>query len=407
MTERLPLLVLTRYFTRELSYFDDWRDAFTGFPGFDARILDLEKAGERETAHRLIPAAPFVIALHSTTGNGLERLHALLPALTARRGKLAVFIGNELNLPLSPMAEKLAFLKASATDLVLTQFLQEAGDWLYGGHGAVRVLSLPHALNPAAYRRGGPLGERAIGIGVRSHRYGLYVGDMERADLLDFIAAEAPRHGLSTDIVTDGARLDRAGWEAFLQSCRATVANEAGSFWIDRDDAMMAEIQARIRNRGSGMLVYSGRSPLFRMVYGATPAFARKLAKRLLRGRTVAESDLDRLVPPDEVRRIQADVFRPERRAPVYTKVISSRHFDAIGTRTLQILTPGRYNDMLRPGEHYLEIRPDFSNFGAVAEAVKDPTRSQLMVDAAYEHASARHSYAHRMQRLHEVLQQL
>ena len=407
MTERLPLLVLTRQFTRELSYFDDWRDAFVGYPGFEARVLDLEQASDRDAAHRLIPSAPFTVALHSTTGNGLERLRSLLPALTARRGKLAIFIGNELNLPLSPMAEKLAFLKAVGVDLVLTQFLQEAGDWLYGGAGVCRVLSLPHGLNPAAFRPGPPLAERKIGIGVRSHRYGLYVGDMERTDLLDFIAAEAPRHDLSTDIVTDGARLDRAGWEAFLQSCRATVANEAGSFWIDRDDAMMADIQARIRDRGSGKLVYSGRSPLFRMAYGATPIFVRKLVKRLLAGRYVADSDLDRLVPPDEVRRIQANVFRPERRAPVYTKVISSRHFDAIGTRTLQILTPGRYNDMLRAGEHYLEIRPDFSNFDAIAEAVKDTRRSQLMADTAYEHALAHHSTAHRMQRLHEVLGQL
>ena len=47
---------------------------------------------------------------------------------------------------------------------------------------------------------------------------------------------------------------------------------------------------------------------------------------------------------------------------------ISPRHLEACATRTAQVLIEGSYNGILRPGEHYLELRRDFSNLDEVLD---------------------------------------
>lgn len=82
---------------------------------------------------------------------------------------------------------------------------------------------------------------------------------------------------------------------------------------------------------------------------------------------------------------------------PVSGKAISSRHFEAIGTRTAQVLVPGRFNDMLTPGEHYIPLASDLSNLQEVADAVRDLGYLEALTSRALEHALAAHTYAHRV----------
>jgi hypothetical protein len=63
---------------------------------------------------------------------------------------------------------------------------------------------------------------------------------------------------------------------------------------------------------------------------------------------------------------------------------ISPRHLEACATRTCQLLVEGRYNDILKPGVHYIEIKKDYSNLDEVLEAVKDEAGRRVMVDRAY-----------------------
>jgi hypothetical protein len=89
--------------------------------------------------------------------------------------------------------------------------------------------------------------------------------------------------------------------------------------------------------------------------------------------------------------------FSRAERAPVYGKCISSRHFDAIGTGTVQMLLAGRYNDILQPGQHFLELAPDFSNAEEVRRRFSDVAERRRIATTAREHALSSHTYAHRI----------
>lgn len=81
-------------------------------------------------------------------------------------------------------------------------------------------------------------------------------------------------------------------------------------------------------------------------------------------------------------------------------KAISSRHFEAMGTKTVQVLLPGRYNDILEPDVHYVPLEADFSNIESVAGLLRDDVRLQEIADRASAHALSAHTYAHRVQYL-------
>lgn len=81
-------------------------------------------------------------------------------------------------------------------------------------------------------------------------------------------------------------------------------------------------------------------------------------------------------------------------------KVPSSRHFEALGTRTAQVMFGGRFNGLFRAGEHYLELKRDFSNLREVCERILDVSSLERLTAGAYEWARAGHTYAHRVRSL-------
>jgi hypothetical protein len=64
--------------------------------------------------------------------------------------------------------------------------------------------------------------------------------------------------------------------------------------------------------------------------------------------------------------------------------LLSPRHLEACLTRTGQALVEGAYNGVLQPGEHYIEIKRDFSNLPAVLEAMRAEDLRVAMVERAY-----------------------
>ena len=404
---RFDILLLVREYARELSYYDDWREAFLKHANFR---VDVENIGCREALPRIrdkIRRAPFVISLHSTIADGTAAFVPLADALQARQGIFVAFVGNEVNLPDAPMAEKIAFLQRTAPDAILTQLLPEAGAWLYAPVKGARVFSLPHALNPEAFPPGPPLTGRRIDIGARSHRYTIHIGDDLRTRLHDFFTRHCAEFGLACDIELGGRRFDRAGWSAFLQRCKATISTEAGSDFLHRDDALVEEVQQMLRAHAGRHVVMSRESLPRRLARKLLPMGAKTFLVRALRPVMVRDDDMDTLLDEEERREILNRVFTPDRKAPFHTKVISSRHFDAIGTRTCQIMTPGRYNDILQADVHYIAIAPDFSNIDSVLERLRDENYCQRLVDTTREYVLDCHTYAHRMARLEEILEEI
>lgn len=63
---------------------------------------------------------------------------------------------------------------------------------------------------------------------------------------------------------------------------------------------------------------------------------------------------------------------------------ISPRHLEACATKTCQILVEGEYSGVLRSGEHYIEVKKDFSNLEDVIDMVTADVVRRKIIDKAY-----------------------
>jgi hypothetical protein len=395
----LKTLLLTLDYPSRASYYDDWRDAFAAAPEFDVTVANVFDRSGRAEIERTIGDYELIVALHACTADSLLYVQPLAGALQARRGRFVVFIGNELNLPFAPLGAKIAWLERVRPDVIATQLLEEAGAWLYAEVGA-RVISLPHALNPDAFQARTPQRDRPIDIGARSFRYLAYLGDDDRNRIYDYFAANRFEPKLALDFSTE-QRFERAHWAAFLDRCKATIATEAGSWFLERDDATVLAIRDYLAAKGEGGFVIRADSPLQTLAH-RLPYRLKALARRLLRSGPIRHEAL--AAEQVDFAEVHARFFAGRARAPVYAKCISSRHFDAVGTKTAQIMFPGRYNDILEADRHYLALQPDFSNIDAVMARFRDPAARTAVTEAAHAHVMAGHTYRHRLSRLAAAL---
>ena len=391
----MSTLVIYADYTRRLSYYDDWLDAFRDFPDLDVTAINICQRGVRRSVARRIKEFDLIVLLHSTNADTLIYIDPYRPILKDRRGKLVSFVGNEFNSPGTPISERIDLLRDIAADVVATQLLQEAGVWLYEACGS-RVVSVPHALNPNAFRATAETEVRPIDLGTRSARYIAYLGDDDRVRLFDLFE----RHEFDSALVVDVStadRLTREGWCAFLNRCKGTFANEAGSYFLERDDHTINQIRAYVmeKEKSRGGFVIANDSPLRRLGHKLPWSIKSALRPILSRGVVRHEMLMNETLDFGE---LYDRFFRDQPRAPVYAKAISSRHFDAIGTRTCQILLEGRYNDILHAGEHYLSLAHDFGNLSEIMDQFADPLRRRAVAEAAYELAMGAHTHRHRVE---------
>lgn len=396
---RMRLLVGYAEYTDRLSYYDDWRDAFAQAPQFDAIPLNIAASDAKEKLPHLLREVDAVVLLHSTNGDTTIYLEPHLAALADRKVPLLTFVGNEVNIPGSPIAGKRKAFGTLRPEYIATQLPLEAGKYLFDDVATQAVVAIPHALNPAAYRPVKSQGERSLDVGARAVKYLPHLGDDDRNRLLQWFADHGSPRGLRVEI--SDSRLDRTGWAGYLNQCNATVATEAGSWFIERDDATVNAIREYVLSKPSKGFVLRNDSSLRRMGH-RLPWWARTIARRLMRIGPVRHESLisERLDHQEIFDRFFAGRSRPG----VYSKCISSRHFDAAGTKTCQIMFRGRFNDILKADEHYLALESDFSNIDSVLDALRDTTRRQQIANAAYDLAMSEHTYAHRMSDVYDVL---
>jgi hypothetical protein len=393
------VLVLYAQYTDRLSYYDDWLDAFNASPLFNVTAVNIVARSARDDIARGLGDAELVVLLHSTNGDTTIYLEPFADQLADRRCPLLSFVGNEVNLPGSPISAKRDVLRRIRPDYVATQLLKEAGDFLWGDLVTKSVVVLPHALNPDAFRPGPPQPDRPIDIGVRAVRYLPHLGDSDRNGLHDFFDAHSFAPDLKVDI--SAQRFDRDGWAAFLQSCKATVSSEAGTWWLERDDATIEAIRTWTAERMKGKgLVIANDSPLRRIGHKLPWWLRAALRKILSAGPVRHESTVTEDLPADEI----YQTFFVGRQLPeFYGKCISSRHFDAAGTGTVQILLEGRYNDILEAGVHYLPLKADFSNIAEVMAHFRDPARRTQMAQTTLALVMEQHTYARRIEAIHAL----
>jgi len=329
-----------------LSYNDDWKDSFLRY---DKHInWDIYNLYNRSWV-LLIPKLKrydLIVILHSTNSNTSHFPSLLKKALLYRRSKLLIFIGNEYKL----IPQKLKLIEDIDADYIASQLPQDIADWLYAEAKGIK-LSVPHALNPFVFKPILPQKDRLTDIGERSYEYPWYLGDLYRNRLIQNIKNYFS--GLTLDISSDrNKRFSRKAWAEFLNKCKGTVSTEAGTSFLERDDrTRLAVNKYLIKNKGAS----------FNDVYNR---------------------------------------FFENYKNPVSGKTISSRHFDAIGTKTCQIMLSGRFCDILKPDIHYISINRDFSNLESVYERFIDIEYRKKMTDLTYEFAMDSHTHLHRISSL-------
>jgi hypothetical protein len=328
-----------------LSYAVDWRDAFLADPGLDADVCNIINLVDFYRARPKIRDYPLIIVLHSATGDNMAVLRRAAAWFQGRRGKLVVFVGNEYNL----LEDKIGFIRETGAEYVGTQLPLASAQWLYAECRDATVLPMPHALNPALYRPH-PEVPRTLDIGFVGADYPFYIGDRDRAAVIDYFQEHGTERGLATAIRR--VNMPRERWAEFLCSCRGVIGAEAGTRYLDRTGALIPEVEA------------------YQRAHPSAP-FA-EIFERFFRERPVQASG----------------------------KAISSRHFEPIGTLTCQLLLEGHYNGILAADEHYIALRPDLSNIDDALERFRDPAYRGAMTERARDHVLAEHTYARRVRQL-------
>jgi hypothetical protein len=197
---------------------------------------------------------------------------------------------------------------------------------------------------------GEEVNSRNIDLGYRTFRAAPSLGrhGLMRQQIADLFQEKAPARGLITDIST--RREDTLwgdAWYKFLLRCKYTMSVEGGASVLDRDGTILLKTQD-----------YLERHPQA----------------------TFAEVE---------------EACFPGLDGKLHYAALSPRHLEACATRTCQILVAGRYNDVLVPGRHYIELNGDLGNIDQVLDIVKQDQVRHEITERAYREIveSARYTY--------------
>jgi hypothetical protein len=379
------------------SYYDDWLDAFVAEKSFDIQIFNIQT----DSFYQInIKSYDIIILSHSITANGVELKYSksLKELLRKRRGKLLSFVGNELNLPFAHISEKINFLKTCEVDIIMSQLPIDAAKWLYNECSCI-VLSVPHALNNKVFRPIIPVSKRPIDIGCRNAKYSVTLGDDERNRIIDFFRNHkflGKEHKI--DIETrNSKRFNRADWALFLNKCKGTISTEAGSYYLEKNDCTVKLIENYIKdkNKYANLKVVSSNSLLYKKIASILPLDIKEWLRNLLGKFGIYR--IDDLLEEEDFEFVYDMFFRDKLQCRFYSKTISSRHFDAIGTKTCQIMFPGEFSGILKPDIHYIALNKDFSNIDEVIEKFFNDDYRLNMINNAYEFCIENHLYSHRI----------
>lgn len=180
--------------------------------------------------------------------------------------------------------------------------------------------------------------KRIIDIGYRSRHSAPWLGKhgLLKPRIAEVFLKNSPQHGLSVDISTkDEDAFLGDNWYKFLLRCKYTLGVEGGSSMIHRDRKIVDKIE-----------------------------------------------DYIELHPQASIQEIENECDLQDNSVNYFA--ISPRHLEACITKTCQILIEGKYNDILIPGKHYIELKQDFSNLNEVLNVVKQDTKRQKIVEEAY-----------------------
>ena len=356
---RIALLYSQSASNATLSYQHGWPRALMRSPHFDATPMNLgdRALSDRVEIARRLATGRFdaIVMLHSVFSNAQELRGPLLWLLARLSPPKVYFIGNEYKL----MPEKMRFCRQLGVALLVTQSNDPRVLSLYQGALGCAVTSIPNTgFDSNTFRPTTPLRERTIDVGYRSYEAPLYLGNNEKQEIAQAWKIAGALHGFKVDIsMAPADRFDAAGYAAFLNRCRAQIGTESGGDYFDLEDTTRNRVNAYMRDHPSATW-------------------------------------------PD----IKRDIFATLPQG-IPMRIISGRQVEAAACKTVQILFEGRYNEFLRPDEHYIPLRKDLGNLAEVAEKLRDDDLCHDLVLNAYDLAMSEFTYERLADRFARVLQ--
>ncbi len=193
--------------------------------------------------------------------------------------------------------------------------------------------------------------DRPLDIGYRARKLPGWCGSfaLQKWQIGERMLKEDKKYNLRSDIsMSESSRIYGEDWIDFMGSCRATLGTESGASFVD----------------------YSG------LVYQEIDKYETANPKASF----------------EEIR----DKFLEGRDNDVVIHVISPRVFEAAALRVLMILYPGTYSDVITPGRHYVELKPDHSNIDEVITILRDPDKAGKIIKNAYEEIACSPTWTHK-----------
>lgn len=195
-----------------------------------------------------------------------------------------------------------------------------------------------------------PSEERSIDIVYRATRLPYWFGShgQMKSEIADRVSEKANAMGMKCDISTraeDTIVGDR--WEKFLASGRAIIGCESGSSVLDRRGEIKAWIQTKLQSDPT--LSYEQISQTLPKGWDGYRFFA-----------------------------------------------IGPRHFEAVVTKTCQVLIEGHYDGVFEANRHYIPLKRDYSNLGAVLDSLKDIQLMNKLIEQAYADICLSGKYSYR-----------
>jgi len=182
--------------------------------------------------------------------------------------------------------------------------------------------------------------ERMIDIGYRTTplRYQLGTQGLLKQKIADVFLRKSSENNLLIDISTDprDAFLG-SDWFKFLLKCKYTLGVESGSSIIDPDGSVQRCVEK-----------------LMIMMPKATFNEAKKACF-------------------------------PDKDGNLSLFTIGPRHLEACITKTCQILVEGEYNGILKPWEHYIPVKKDFSNINEIIKIIIKDQLRKAITEKAYQ----------------------
>lgn len=193
-----------------------------------------------------------------------------------------------------------------------------------------------------------PLADRDWTLGYRSRPVPFTYGRLTQEKLLigqrmKKICAE--RRIPANIEVAEESRIYGLAWPEFIGNCRAVLGTESGSNVFDFDGSIKPAIEAFLKEH-----------------------------------------------PDADFESVHA-LFLQGRDDKIHMNQVSPRIFEAIAMRTGLVLFEGNYSGVVRPWEHFISLKKDFSNLDEVFSALADLPALETMIQRAHDDVIASGRY--------------